>query len=100
MSKLILSYKNLLAFAVCILVFVIIQTGVGHELILKKTDIWEGVPVFTGWESNEDKVKMKVVCGDKEGYISEGKIIVNYLKNPDQPLPVLVLYEDGHMAVK
>lgn len=100
MSKLILSYKNLLVSAVCILVFVIIQAGVGHELILKKTDIWEGVPVFTGWEGDEDKVKMKVSCDGKEGYISEGKIIVSYLKNPNQPLPVLVLYEDGHVAVK
>lgn len=100
MRKLILPWSTLLVAAVCILFFFIFQFAAGSELVLKKTETWKGVPVFAGWEDNKEGIRMKVLCDGKEGFIKEGKIIITYLENPNQPLPTLVLYEDGHVAVK
>ena len=58
---------------------------------------WQGVPVFSGLTERAGSVCIKVACDNNTGYIKDPKLVIDYLANPSQPLPEMILYKDGHV---
>jgi hypothetical protein len=71
-----------------------------RDVLLVNTKTWEGNPTFVEWTEKDGDVSMTVSCDGKTANTRDNKIFISYLKNPEQPLPTSILYEDGHVEAK
>jgi hypothetical protein len=99
MSRIILSWKAIIGLSFVVMMVVVLQSGLASS-INRNVKIWEGTPVFAGWQEKGDAIQMKLICDGKEGFTVDLNIIKSQITSPDSPLPNSVLYRDGKIELQ